>query len=341
MSDGNVAKPLGDLGKRIERLFYFGSLLFLFGCLNLYFVNVANYVERENPDDINYLISSVGKKLEELNEKFNNPPKKVDKNKNIIENERTSQVRKQLGLPPREEKTEPTTTSKIQTYQDLLTNIINDIKYKSKLSKESLAIVQDASKSPQEIMLSLEARREQIAKRPVMIWGVESPLILPFQYGGARYQIPASFIAKSLSLALLPLILGWLGSLYLTRHRELLLIRRIRWHGHTFPHILNIFSVGDEITESKFHLKNKRKNRFEIWFEKFLPSALRSIVIMVFCIPISLILGYSFAQLFLFGDGISIWVYITFFIFIVWFFIQIFLLLFQEWAMLWDKHYYA
>lgn len=343
MSEASYAKSLSDLGKRIERLFYFGSLIFLVGCINVYFVDLAKYVERENSDDIKMLISTMEKNFDNLKELFENPPKK-EFVVNVLEDEKNSEVRQNLGLPPKEKEQILENKKDVLTYQDLLEKITDEIKYKARLSKDSLVIIQDSSKSPQEIMISLNSRRQQLEKRPVTIWGVESPLILPLQYGGARYQIPASFIAKSLSFALFPLFLGWLGSLYLTRHRELLLIRKIKFHGNAFPHILNIFSVAitlDDSIDSKINPRFQRRSKVENWIFKFMPSVIRSTLIVIFCAPMTILLAYCALQILSLSDEISVFLTMLVGFMLTCFFVQILALLIQEWVLLWNKTYYA
>jgi hypothetical protein len=344
MSDASAVKSLGELGKRIERMFYFGTLLLLLGCLDLYFVSIANYVERENLDDVRLMISSFAENFDRLDERFKNPPQPPAPSQKVGEDEKTRRLREKLGLPPAIERPDRSATLPVQTYKELLDKMVDEIRFKARLSRESLAIVQDASKSPQEIMALLESRRVQLASKPVTIWGVESPLIVPLQYGGARYQLPASFIAKSLTLALFPLFLGWLGSLYLTRHRELLIIRRLGYYGHTFPHILNIFHVAvrmDESIESSLRLRTKRKTAVDVWFQKFMPVIFRSIVLILFCAPMTLLLGYNSIQLFSSSPEVSLVVVVPLCILLTWFLLQIFMLLAQEWILLWNRTYYA
>lgn len=341
MIDGAAAKSLPELGKRIERLFYFGSLLLLLCCLDLYFVSVADYVEKENPEGIEVLISLISKDSEQLTRLFRNPPK--PRQTNDDETARVNELRNKLGMPPQKE-TKDADPKAEENYSAFLARLTEEASKGARLSYETREVAQNASKSPQQIIVELEERKQTLAKRSVKIWGVESPLTLPLQYGGARYQVPASFIAKCLLFALVPLFIGWLASLYLTRQRELLIVRRLKYFGHAFPHVLNIFSVDlrfSEDIEASLNLRNKRKNVVEVWLGKFLPCLIRSAVVLIFSAPMAMVLGYNALQLFATGEDYSLANAVIFGTVFMWVFIQIFLLVVQEWVMLWGRTYYA
>lgn len=151
-----------------------------------------------------------------------------------------------LGLPPAD--LEPPSpqqapTPKLETYSDRVRDLINEVAILSGTPAEQLRGTTDFSKPPHEVVAALRERIASAAEKPVQVFGIQTSRLVPLQYGGLDYKIPASFLANVLQFALAPLVIGWLGSLYATRQRELRLIATIHDYKLAFPHILNYLPV--------------------------------------------------------------------------------------------------
>lgn len=333
----DIVGALPDLGKRVERLLYFGSLLLLLCCLELYLVSAALYSLDENPADIGALIDRITVALPKLQASHQKIPNVRPTDLKTAKDRRVAETRRQLGLPPQVEVIE----EKEETYAEMLKKLGTTTYPEKPLHAETLKIVANATQPPEKILAELRARQQALIQRPVTIWGIETPLVMPLQYGGAQYQVPTSFLANSLLLALSPLLIGWLGSLYVTRQRELSIMRGIIDYRQSFPHVLNIVSVDFSAYLPFMRRKKRRKNEgADLLINRVAAGLLRSSVLLVFAVPMSGILAYCAVQLVVSIRDREYWQLAVLFIFITWIFVQTVLLVAQEWLLLWNKQYY-
>lgn len=340
MNENGLVRALPDLGKRVERLLYFGALLLLACFLELYFVTAAVYVRTENPADIGRLIDRLREKRDELDTLFKNPPRKLAV-PSTAEEKRIAALRKSLGLPPKQEEPVP---SEERSFRQALENLVNPLSgAEQRISSETRGIVRNWEKSPDSLIVELEARKQQLRSIPVSIWGIESPLIVPVQYGGAQYQVPASFLAISLFFALAPLVVGWLASLHLTRQRELLIVRGLHDYRHAFPHVLNALPVDFEGMEVYQRLQHGNRKALAVQqrFSRVLAHVVRTVVLLAFTAPMVSILLFSAFNLFIADANPSMLELIGVGVLFVLLGGQAIGIVFQEWIVLWGKQFYT
>lgn len=324
-----------ELGRRIERLFYFGAVLVLLCLALVYFVSTATYMSSRNPNGFAILERNLVANSESLKGLFDHP---------VAEWRRSSQdkvrdvqvTRAKLGLPPEMFAENP---AKVETYRGELESILKKSSAESGMSVEVLSSGIAESMPPDQIIATVRSKQKLLSETPAKIWGIETPLIVPVEYGTARYAIPASIIANSLLIAMTPLIIWWLGSFQLTRQRELILIRESESHRYLFPHILNLLPiiyiglpwVGEKERAGR---NNQRRERI-LW--QLVYSLVRSFVVILISWPILAMYIYSEIQIIgLQIDSPAIELVIASIVGL-WMSFQALVILMQEWLMLWGK----
>lgn len=339
MTDSAATSGLFELGRRLERLLYFGSVLLLLCFFELYFVSAAIYSRAESPEGVAELISKFESNSAHLQELFEaSRVARVEKG-NLERDARYSVMRLRLGLP------EPTIVSDLPkaTYKDVVSELVASVSKQSKTSIEGTKRLIDAQKPPEEILTILHKHHQDILNKPITVWGIETPLVVPVQYGTAQYQVPTSFIANALLVGLVPLLIAWFGSLYVTRQRELIILRQVRDYKISFPHVLNILPIvfSSFPMMSINRLKNAKGQSMNRTVNRFGSGVVRSFILLLFIAPMGLIVAYSAVQLVLIRQDIT-WIELV----VVFFagfclLIQAILLVAQEWIILWGKEYYS
>lgn len=102
----------------------------------------------------------------------------------------------------------------------------------------------DAPKAPAELLKLFSSRAATLAQRPISMFGLEVPITATFDVSGTKVRIALGTIVNILLVAMSPALLVWMGSLYATRLREVLLIYRERSLYGIFPHILNVYLLS-------------------------------------------------------------------------------------------------
>lgn len=59
MANSNIEERSIELGRRIERLLYFGSIILLLSLINLYFVQASKIIGRESAANINKIVQII------------------------------------------------------------------------------------------------------------------------------------------------------------------------------------------------------------------------------------------------------------------------------------------
>jgi uncharacterized membrane protein (DUF485 family) len=201
----------------------------------------------------------------------------------------------------------------------------------------------DASIPPEKLIATLREKGKLLAAKPVSVWGIETPTSLPFQYGSARYQVPTSFVANALLVALTLTLLGWLGALYMTRQRELLIIRNLTDYRMAFPHVLNVLPAipesFEEVRENRF--RNVRKKQRDRAVNRYVFTVIRASIILVFILPMLIIFTYSVLELTTNSGEVS-WGYLgVALLLFLWICVQSLMLLTQEWFILKHKEFFV
>ncbi len=115
-----------------------------------------------------------------------------------------------------------------------------------------LAKLIDFNMRPDEIIGDLQRRLTE-RSRGTKLLNVEVPSLIKIQMGGGEYQLPIQLVSASLTILLAPLLLLWVGALYVTRYREIFLILTTSNVGETFPHVLNILPATLNKAATKRH----------------------------------------------------------------------------------------
>jgi hypothetical protein len=262
------------LGRRIERLLFAGILILVACFVEVYFATASARFAADKPSEsVQRLVSEIEKDEERLNRLFTSKPKpppvsKPSSSGRLTEQERNVlETRNRLGLPPPEPEPPPVERKARltdETYAGRIRDIINKAAIDTGTNPEDISKLVDLKKSPRDIAVALRERLATAAKKPVEVWGIETPRLLEVQYGGLQYKIPASFVATVLAAALAPLLIGWLGSLYITRQRELLIIARLEDYKIAFPHILNLIPVVFENVNKRLGIEEGKRKTIRI-----------------------------------------------------------------------------
>lgn len=146
---------------------------------------------------------------------------------------------------------------------------------------------------PERVIQELTSTAQTLRKKPVQMYGIEIPDVVILGIAGTKIQIAMATFIQSLQIALAPVMLLWLGSLYHTRIRELLTYKTETSILKVHPHVINIFPVG--------HYPDLRKKSF--WKSKApvlwaaFSFLLRASLLAIFIAPsVALYLGSLFFQ---------------------------------------------
>jgi hypothetical protein len=111
----------------------------------------------------------------------------------------------------------------------------------------SSKLVSLSTKLPNQIAIDLlDEATEILAKKEPLLLGIEITEKSKLTIVGAEIQLPTKAYIAILQVMLAPIILLWLGSFYITRSREILLISECKNATTVFPHILNIYPIWKE-----------------------------------------------------------------------------------------------
>lgn len=272
-----------SLGKRVERLLFVGLILLALCFAEAYLTTVSSYFSNSNNGDDNSEILKIFKE------------KKVSRLQSLYEREKqsaenaqlTSEKLKALKIPGGNVGGNDT------PYSDELRLIITEIISKPGINEEFVMQTIDFSKSPDEILESIDRNGKNTEDKPANIWGIETPRIFSVRYGGVNYKLEPEFLSRALGIVLTPALIGWFGSFYVTRQRELLLMAGNTSYFSAFPHILNLLPVvlkkieqiNQDFTRKRIS-KQRRSNR--IWMAVF-----RSLIILVYTTPMLFLFSSS------------------------------------------------
>lgn len=139
--------------------------------------------------------------------------------------------------------------------------------------EQSLRIIYDNPlATPDEMIRSLRTRASDLkAPRPIKNFGVELPDYATLSVLGTPLRMELIVFTQWLQLALAPVLVLWLGSLYHTRRRECYFIKRMRDVRQLFPHLLNVYPQGDVPPLRK-------RNPAAYWIRKSVPFVLFPLV---------------------------------------------------------------
>ena len=213
-----MADLLYQLGKRVERLLYFGALLGVMSTALFLFNNSAeNARNRTLLASVDYVLSCMDDVLmDKLEEKYKSLPK----------NPKSWELHPYLSL----------VTGCVYDYAAPIGFFSNGLYRIIKDRIENIGLA-----SPQDIKERLAQWRKEIAQQPTRFYDFEIPSSVALDVVGNRITSPVTAIVALIRLALGPVIFVWLTSLVSTRSNEIQLAGQTTYSAMLFPHILNSF----------------------------------------------------------------------------------------------------
>lgn len=103
---------------------------------------------------------------------------------------------------------------------------------------------EDYKLNPEALSNKLNEQSKTAKGKTVNYYGVEIPDKATINFFGTKVGIEFIVFIQSLQVALVPILAIWLGSIFQTRHREIMILLRTEDIAHTFPHILNVYPAG-------------------------------------------------------------------------------------------------
>lgn len=284
------------------------------------------------------LIETIAKNEDNLSKLFQAKESPVSKAQLIQEKNRQDAVRNtrvRLGLPldPPTKATEK--SNEPQTYTAAVNQLISELAKDSHTDSSEIRKYIDLQLSPSDLSKNLQDQLKTMENTPTTVWGIRMPILFQLQYAGREYQFPFSFVSGMLEVALAPIIIGWLGALYATRQRELLLIAKLDNYKQAFPYILNFLPVQFGNLQ-----RIKRADRWILNFHCVLLSSFRSLVLLVLSTPMLIGFSYSLVEMNeIIQNGMSILLNIGYALAFI-MFVQAAMLVLQEWFILKNKYFF-
>ena len=112
----------------------------------------------------------------------------------------------------------------------------------------------DLRQEPSKLIDNFILSAQTLRLKPVRMYGVEIPDAATVSVAGTKIQIAMSTLIQALQVALAPIMLLWLGSLYHTRLREVETYKGKHDLLSSHPHVINVFPLG--------HYPDLRKRSF-------------------------------------------------------------------------------
>lgn len=281
---------LSNAGLRIERLLYFGLILIFLCWAETYLSTAASYFSDTDNRVLDGLLQRLTSERPALESAFER--KNIDVARSERE-KRAAGLRKELGLPPGEAQ-----NTDSGSYFALLQKIADESNVSPyAMEAQTFATISaliDTKKSPQEIIAAVTKQKNDSIKNTATVLGIEAPRFLSLQYGSTDFKIPSLHLSVILLIVIYPLAVVWLGSFYITRQRELMLIRLARDHKATFPHILNWVVIDSSRMMAQLGQQNSAKQRrITLRLNAVITPAFRCLIVALIVFLIVFPIGYS------------------------------------------------
>lgn len=249
------------LGLRYERLLFFSAPLTAI-CLLVLFVAMASdqQEERKNAKCLRHAVTGINSYKEELVKAFN-------------------KERAQIG------------DNSTKDYLLALRYVLIPIEIRNRCDtffKISSGESKEWNLTPERLISNLEDKIANLEKKPLSFFGIEAPDKATINIFGTPIKMQLGVLVRFLQIALAPLLLLWLGSLYHTRHRESLFISKAQEVDAIYPHVVNVYPVlvGSK-TEGFKSLR--KKNWIEYFLDKYAVAAffalIRVFLLLIFISP--------------------------------------------------------
>ncbi|MFW3895963.1 hypothetical protein [Pseudomonas bharatica] len=139
----------------------------------------------------------------------------------------------------------------------------------------------ETPKSPDEITKKLQDDAHTINSKPLSMYGIEIPDRANLSLMGNKVQVLMSNLIQALQIALAPILLLWLGSIYHTRLRETYLYKFKESISDVHPHVINVYPIG--------HYPDLRKRNFIKQYTPLIVStvliSIRWVLLSIFLLP--------------------------------------------------------
>lgn len=138
-----------------------------------------------------------------------------------------------------------------ETFQTLIGRLI--LKYASKDYDLRVYLIKGFKENPDLKSFSSMLAKDsaEIGNIKIRIFDVEAPMQFPFSLGEMKSNISLYNVQK-MGMTIYPVFLVfWLGSLCMTRNREIYFLIKTKMVPYTYPHILNIFQFSGSMEDRK------------------------------------------------------------------------------------------
>lgn len=146
---------------------------------------------------------------------------------------------------------------------------------------------------PHKIITDWRNEAEKLLRSPIQFWGIELPEKTKIDVFGTPIKIELMTLIWLLQLAISPIMVLWLGSLYQTRYRESLLIESAKAVSEIFPHVINSYPSLHPITDYSISRKRFRILQYFPYINSFLYTWWRVFLVTVFVAPSVIAYLYS------------------------------------------------
>jgi hypothetical protein len=294
MPDLTNTRLLKMLGLRVERLFVLGIFLIGASFIEMFVASTSDQIAHDSSRvEIATMFDKVSIDESHLTELFKTP-EAIASNASEIEKHnsrarRSENARKLLGLPPEKIiSANESTDSQKESYSDVIRRYKIESSFVSGASRktDNLDKFVDVRKSPEELLQILAEEKKRSENKSVSVFGIEGPALVQIDYGPIGYKLPFKLISACTMHVLTVLTAIWLGSLYMTRQRELLIIAQLDDYKEAFPHILNVLPVN-------FHSIGSDPTNETLQQLKSIAAFMRTLILLTFSALILAPLIYS------------------------------------------------
>jgi hypothetical protein len=259
-------KNLQDLGRRIERLLIFaGPIAFL--CCVFLLVSYSTSTQEENKISSQLILASdrLANKIKELETKY-------------------QAIRGAGSSSMKELRTEIYFNSVRYTVLFDELNTISDISGRNFSSLNQTIpprLKALGLRSPAEIITAFTDEAHELRKNKKLVFGIQLPEKAKISVLGTDFVIQSDVYVTLMQITLAPVLILWLGSIYVTRLREVILIHSAKHLSLLFPHLINLYPVG-KILELRKRSWAAYYSRYLVYF---LFSMIRICALLVFIGP--------------------------------------------------------
>ncbi len=228
-------KNLYVLGKRIERLLMLAGPLSFFSLLFL-FISYSNtaHVETQIVERLRYAADAISDNTADLENRY----KLIKQAPKNLQDFYKSAYNSQLKSAVLE--------------ADRSRRAFNSVGGYAAYSDTVLPrIASRGDQPPRQIAASLIDEADKIRRTRFTSLGIELPEKSKINFFGTEISIETSTYLTLMQISLAPVLILWLGSIYVTRYREALLIQNAKSISDLFPHIINIYPIGKLIDLKK------------------------------------------------------------------------------------------